>query len=192
MSSPTMELHRTFEERVLRHRDALLSVARRLTGDPLDAEDLVQETLLRAYARRDSLRHDDNIKGWLLRVQRNLFINDYWRRRTRARVAAVVPVDSVDPHGETLADVRERSPEQLTIARHTADAARGALSRLPEVYRETVVMCLVDGCSYDEVARTLGISSGTVRSRLFRGRERLRRALAGWGDVPAAAAIAGG
>jgi RNA polymerase sigma-70 factor (ECF subfamily) len=191
MSSPTIDLPRTFEDRVLQHRDALLSAARRLTGDPLDAEDLVQETLLRAYARRDSLRHDDNVKGWLLRVQRNLFINDYWRRRTRARVAAIVSVDSVDPHGETLADVHERSPEQLTIARHAAEAARGALSRLPDVYRETVVMCLVDGRSYDDVARTLGISSGTVRSRVFRGRERLRRTLAGWGDVPAAA-VAGG
>jgi RNA polymerase sigma-70 factor (ECF subfamily) len=185
MSSRVTGRTRDFEEGVLPHRDALLSVARRLTGDALDAEDLVQETLLRAYARRDTLRHDGNVKGWLLRVQRNLFINDYWRRRTRARVAAVVPMDSVDPHGETLPDTGERGPEQLTIDRYAAEAAHGALSGLPEVYRETVVMCLVDGRSYDDIARVLGISSGTVRSRVFRGRERLRRALAGWSDVPA-------
>jgi RNA polymerase sigma-70 factor, ECF subfamily len=190
MSTPATERSRTFESRILPHRDALLAVARRLTGDALDAEDLVQETLLRAYDRRDSLRHDENVKGWLLRVQRNLFINEYWRRRNRARVATVVPVDRIDPNGETIPDPRERGPEQTMIARHAADAARAALSRLPDIYRVTVEMCLVDGRSYEEVAEELGISSGTVRSRLFRGRERLRRALAGWADGPAL--LAGG
>lgn len=160
----------SWEEIVAEHSAKVYRLAYRLTGNRQDAEDLTQDVFIRVFRSLDSYV-TGNFDGWIHRITTNLFL-DRVRRKSRFRI---------DPFGEG-AEERLTSSELLPeIAVHDAgfdpDIDK-ALAALPEDFRVAVVLCDVEGLSYEEIADVLGIKLGTVRSRIHRGRNQLRAALA--------------
>jgi RNA polymerase sigma-70 factor (ECF subfamily) len=168
-----------FERQALVHTDALYGAAYRLTRNARDAEDLVQDSLLRAYRFWDSFEQDSNCKAWLLRIVTNTFINEYQRKKRSREVldAATAEQDATD--GVLIhADANDRhSPERALIDRSVSDDVQRALDGLPEDFRTAVVLCDVQGLSYKEIAEIMQTPVGTVMSRLFRGRKLLAASL---------------
>jgi RNA polymerase sigma-70 factor, ECF subfamily len=162
------------QEMVQAHLDALYRTALRLTGRTQDAEDLVQETFLRAWRSLHTYRAGTNPKAWLFRILHNAHIDRY-----RAATRTVPTVDEIE--GQDPAFVVHESPETLVADAVMEAEVRDALIGLPEVFRECVVLADLEGLSYQEIADTLGIPRGTVMSRLFRGRRAMRKALAAYG-----------
>ena len=156
----------------------------RLTENPEEARDLTQETFLRAFQSIGRFRGDADLRTWIYRIAINQARNRWrwWRRRRRD---STVSLDSSEGEGRqplaaTLKASRQASdPEQQTLARERARALSTALHSLRPAYRETLVLRDIEGFSYEEIATTLRISIGTVKSRLSRGREELRRTLEG-------------
>ena len=161
------------------HTDALYGAAYRLTRNARDAEDLVQDSLLRAYRFWDSFEQDSNCKAWLLRIVTNTFINEYQRKKRSREVldAATAEQDATD--GVLVhADASDRqSPERAMLDKSVSDDVQKALDALPDDFRTAVVLCDVQGLSYKEIAEIMGTPVGTVMSRLFRGRKLLAAAL---------------
>ncbi|MCA9546879.1 MAG: sigma-70 family RNA polymerase sigma factor [Myxococcales bacterium] len=159
--------------------DQLYGGALRMTRNPADAEDLVQETVLRAYRFWDSFEKNSNCKAWLLRILTNTFINEYQRRKRSRQVldAATAEQDATDGVLVHEAAVAQRSPEAMLLERSVSDDVQRALDALPEDFRVAVVLCDIEGLSYKEIAEVMGTPVGTVMSRLFRARRALRRAL---------------
>lgn len=146
----------------------LYTVAYRLTGNRDDAEDLVQEVLLRV--RRGLATYEPgSMEGWLSRITTNAFLDDVRKRKRR-------PLDVVGDLPESTIGVDAEPDEVLARTNLPADLQR-ALLDLPEEFRAAVVLCDVVGMDYNEIAAALGIPPGTVRSRIHRGRARLRKAL---------------
>ncbi len=168
-----------FERQAMVHMDALYGAAYRLTRNARDAEDLVQDALLRAYRFWDSFEQDSNCKAWLLRIVTNTFINEYQRKKRSREVldAATAEQDATD--GVLVhADANERqSPERALLDRSVSDDVQRALEALPDDFRTAVVLCDVQGLSYKEIADIMQTPVGTVMSRLFRGRKLLAAAL---------------
>ena len=162
-----------FEAEVLPHLDTLYRVARRLTGEPADAEDLVQEALLKAWRGWAGFTPGSNARAWLLTILRNAFVS---RWRSRRREGTSVPLDDAEPflaaRGNGEEDPGGRFFDQLMDAKVTQ-----AVEALPDEYREAVVLSDLEGLPYAEVAEVLGVPVGTVKSRLFRARRRLQRTL---------------
>jgi RNA polymerase sigma-70 factor (ECF subfamily) len=169
---PAEEKRSSFEREALVHLDALYRVALRLSGNPADAEDLVQEAMLRAYRSWDRFTLGTNAKGWLLTILRNLFINEYRRRR---RHPETVDLDTIEPFA-VFEDVQE-GPQGAYFDRIVDDEVLRAVDELPEVFRETVMLSDVEGLSYEETATVLDVPVGTVKSRLYRGRRMLQAKL---------------
>jgi RNA polymerase sigma-70 factor (ECF subfamily) len=168
-----------FERQALVHVDALYGAAYRLTRNPRDAEDLVQDSLLRAYRFWDSFEQDSNCKAWLLRIVTNTFINEYQRKKRTREVldAATAEQDATDGilvHADAGA---RQSPERMLLDRSVSDDVQRALEALPDDFRTAVVLCDVQGLSYKEIAEIMQTPVGTVMSRLFRGRKLLAAAL---------------
>jgi RNA polymerase sigma-70 factor (ECF subfamily) len=167
-----------FDAEVLPHLDALYANALRLTHARADAEDLVQETVLRAFRFYDRFERGTNVKAWLLRIQYNTFVNRY-RRSTREREIKDSMV--IEPTGEDI--VSREALRSLTDP--TGSALRplisreidAALSALPEDQRLVVVLADIEELSYKEIAGVLGCPIGTVMSRLHRARRALRKLL---------------
>jgi RNA polymerase sigma-70 factor (ECF subfamily) len=161
---------RSFDEEALPHLDALYRVALRLTADPSQAEDLVQDTMLKAYRSWRQYQPGTNAKGWLMTILRNTFINDY-RRRKHEPVA--MDLEAVEPHALDRS-MEEVDPEGSFFA-HIVDAkVLEAIDALPQEFREVLVLSDVEGMRYAEIAETLQIPVGTVKSRLFRARRQLQ------------------
>lgn len=168
-----------FERQALVHLDALYGAAYRLTRNPRDAEDLVQDSLLRAYRFWDSFEQDSNCKAWLLRIVTNTFINEYQRRKRSREVldaatAEQEATDGVLVDGDASA---RQTPERALLDRSVSDDVQRALDALPEDFRTAVVLCDVQGLSYKEIAEIMQTPVGTVMSRLFRGRKLLAATL---------------
>lgn len=161
-----------FEEMVANHLDALYRTALRLTGRPYDAEDLVQETYLRAWRSLHTYRQGTNPKAWLFRILHNARIDQY-----RASTRTVPTVDEME--GQDPAFVVQETPESLVLSGVMDAGVRQALMNLPETFRACVILADLEGFSYQEIADILSIPRGTVMSRLFRGRRAMRKALAG-------------
>lgn len=167
-----------FEREALAHLDALYGAALRLTRSPSDAEDLVQDTYLKAHRFHDRFEAGTNLKAWLFRILTNTFINRY-RRRTRER--DVLDGIDADPVGE---GVMSRSAMRALSA-PVADAERsllaqeiqGALENLPEDYRVMILLADVEELSYKEIADIVGCPIGTVMSRLHRARKMMQKHL---------------
>jgi RNA polymerase sigma-70 factor, ECF subfamily len=170
-SSPEAVL---FEEMVTSHLDPLYRTALRLTGRPQDAEDLVQETYLRAWRSLHTYRPGTNPKAWLFRILHNAHIDRY-----RASTRTVQTVDEME--GQDPAFVVHETPESVVLSGVMDAEIRQALMALPEVFRSCLILADLEGFSYQEIADILGIPRGTVMSRLFRGRRAMRRALATYG-----------
>jgi RNA polymerase sigma factor (sigma-70 family) len=159
----------TWEDIVRLHSARVYRLAYRLTGNPHDAEDLTQEVFVRVF-RSLSTYTPGTFEGWLHRITTNLFL-DSARRKQRI-------------HFEGLADEMahrlpgsEPTPAQAFDDTHLDDDVQAALKALPPEYRAAVVLCDIEGFSYEEIAVTLGVKLGTVRSRIHRGRAQLRAAL---------------
>jgi RNA polymerase sigma-70 factor (ECF subfamily) len=155
----------------------------RLTENCEEARDLTQETFLRAFQSIGHFRGDADLRTWIYRIAINQARNRWrwWRRRRRD---TTVSLDAPDgPYGQplnaTLRADRGEDPEQQTLARERERVLRSALQTLGSSYREAVVLRDIEGFSYEEIAATLEISIGTVKSRLSRGREELRKKLEG-------------
>lgn len=162
------------DEMVKTHLDALYRTARRLTRRSQDAEDLVQETFLRAWRSLHAYRAGTNPKAWLFRILHNAHIDRY-----RASLRTVPTVGQIE--GQDPVFVVEETPESLVAGAVMEAEVRGALMQLPEVFRTCVVLADLEGFSYREIADMLGIPRGTAMSRLFRGRRAMRKALSAYG-----------
>lgn len=161
----------SWEEIVRQNGDKVYRLAYRLTGNRADAEDLTQEVFVRVFRSLHQYR-PGTFGGWLHRITTNLFL-DGQRRKKRIRF------DALGPAAERVASSTEStSPERQYEHGHLEPDVQGALADLKPQYRAAVVLCDMEGLSYDEIAATLGISMGTVRSRIHRGRSQLRVALA--------------
>ncbi len=167
------ERRASFEREALAHLDALYRVALRLTGNASDAEDLVQETMLRAYRSWERYTPGTNAKGWLLTILRHLFINEY---RRRSRHPETVDVDTIEPFA-LFQEVQEEDPQGAFFDRIVDEEVLRAVDQLPEAFREAVTLSDVEGLSYEEVAKVLDVPVGTVKSRLYRGRRLLQAKL---------------
>ncbi|MBO0837810.1 MAG: sigma-70 family RNA polymerase sigma factor [Actinobacteria bacterium] len=162
-----------FARQALPYRPQLYAAALRLTGNPADAEDLVQDTYVKAFAGFRTFRQGTNLRAWLHRIQANAF-NSGWRaRRRRPRE---VPIEDASPPAVDRA-ASSRSAEEIALASLPDPALRAALARLPRHLRTTVCLADAVGYTYAEVAETTGVPVGTVMSRLHRGRKRLRAQL---------------
>ncbi len=166
---------RDFETMVLPHRDALYGHALALTRNAEEAEDLVQETTLRALRGFDSFRADGPVRAWLLTILRNLFINTY---RCRVRTPRHVSLDALQ-NPDPVTPV-QAGPERVIFSKLENEALNRAIAALPPSYREVLVMSDISGLSYQQISEALDLPIGTVRSRLSRARSRVRRALFAW------------
>jgi RNA polymerase sigma-70 factor (ECF subfamily) len=168
-----------FERQALVHTDALFGAAYRLTRNARDAEDLVQDSLLRAYRFWESFEQDSNCKAWLLRIVTNTFINEYQRKKRSREVLDAASAEQHATDGVLMhAEATERqSPERALLERSVSDDVQRALDGLPDDFRTAVVLCDVQGLSYKEIADIMQTPVGTVMSRLFRGRKLLAQAL---------------
>ena len=172
-----------FERLVAEHTNDVYALLYRLTADPEEARDLTQETFLRAFQSISRFRGDANLKTWIYRIAVNQARNRWrwWRRRRRE---VTVSLDATDdrhsqPLGATLRNDDAVDPEQETLAKERESQLREALLGLRQSYREAVILRDVERFSYEEVADTLQISIGTVKSRISRGRLEMRRKLEG-------------
>jgi RNA polymerase sigma-70 factor (ECF subfamily) len=159
----------TWEEIVSTHSGRVYRLAYRLTGNQHDAEDLTQEVFVRVF-RSLSTYTPGTFEGWLHRITTNLFL-DMVRRKQRIRFDALG-----DDAAERLPS-REPSPQQVFNDTHFDADVQQALDTLAPEFRAAVVLCDIEGLSYEEIAATLGVKLGTVRSRIHRGRSHLRKAL---------------
>ena len=162
-----------FEREALVHLDTLYRVALRLTGNPADADDLVQETMLKAYRAWDQYEKGTNAKGWLLTILRNSFINEY---RRRSRHPETVDVDTIEPFA-VLSEEQEEDAHTRFFDQIVDEEVQRAIDGLPEAFREALVLSDVEGMGYQEIAGILGVPVGTVKSRLFRARQLLKKKL---------------
>jgi RNA polymerase sigma-70 factor (ECF subfamily) len=170
---PIDEKRASFEREALVHLDALYRVALRLTSNPSDANDLVQETMLKAYRSWHQYQQGTNAKGWLLTILRHAFINEY---RRRSRRPETVDLDAIEPFA-VFDELQDEDPQARFFDQIVDDEVLRAIDALPEQFREAVVLSDVEGMSYEEVARILGVPIGTVKSRLFRARRLLQAKL---------------
>lgn len=166
-----------FEREALPHLNALYSFAVRLCRNRDDAQDIVQETFLRAFRFFDSFEPGTNCKAWLFRILKNTYINKY---RHDAREPETVEYDVIEEFYESVrADYTESTNgEEKFFASMLGDEVTAALDSLPEDFRTAVVLCDIEGCTYEEIAAFLDCPIGTVRSRLHRARSMLAARLA--------------
>ena len=177
-----------FESEMNPHLDALYRNALRLTGNANDAEDLLQDTYLRAYRFFYQYQPGTNAKAWLFRIMNTVFLNDY---RRKSRQGETVSYDGLedfylynrlteDGVGSLGGDHPEtENPERAVLEKLDIEMISQAIDKLPPEFRDTVALATLEEMSYQEIADTLEIPVGTVRSRLSRGRKLLQRAL--WG-----------
>jgi RNA polymerase sigma factor (sigma-70 family) len=161
------------------HSARVYRLAYRLTGNPHDAEDLTQEVFVRVFRSLSSYT-PGTFEGWLHRITTNLFL-DGARRKQRIRFEGLA-----DEMAQRLPG-SEPTPAQAFDDSHLDDDVQAALRALPPEYRAAVVLCDIEGFSYEEIAATLGVKLGTVRSRIHRGRAQLRSALEHRRPAPAEA-----
>lgn len=160
----------TWEEVVTQHSARVYRLAYRLTGNQHDAEDLTQEVFVRVFRSLSSYT-PGTFEGWLHRITTNLFL-DQVRRKKRIRFDAL-PEDADDRMAGS-----DEGPERMWEHNNLDHDVQAALDTLPAEFRAAVVLCDIEGLSYEEIATTLDIKLGTVRSRIHRGRAQLRQALA--------------
>lgn len=171
-----------FEALVAERSGEIYGLLFRLTENSEEARDLTQETFLRAFQSIGGFRGEADLRTWIYRIAINQARNRWrwWRRRSRDTTVSLDATqgESGRTLGATLAELSD-NPEQQTLAHEREVALRSALQRVGRAYRETVILRDIEGFTYEEIATTLGINVGTVKSRLARGRQELRQKLEG-------------
>ena len=160
----------SWEDVVTEHSARVYRLAYRLTGNPHDAEDLTQEVFVRVFRSLSSYT-PGTFEGWLHRITTNLFL-DQARRKSKIRF------DALADDAETRMPSRLPSPDAEFVDRLLDDDVESALADLPPDFRAAVVLCDIEGLTYEEISDVLGLKLGTVRSRIHRGRTMLRKSLA--------------
>jgi RNA polymerase sigma-70 factor (ECF subfamily) len=179
MNISTNEKTEKFEELSLQYMDMLYSTALKMTRNIEEAEDLVQDTYMRAYRFFDKFEQGTNFKAWIFRILTNTFINNY---RKKTRTPRQVELDKVsfflEDEDESFQEPEELNAyEEETYGELFDDDINHALERLSEEFRQIIILADVEGLSYKEIAEKADIPIGTVMSRLFRGRRMLQRSL---------------
>lgn len=176
LSKDEEKKQRDFNREIIPHLDTLYNFALRLTTDPNDAEDLVQDTIVKAYRFFSSYEKGTNAKAWLFRILKNSFINNY---RKIAKKPQEVDYDEVSSFYESIRAERTDTSdlERIMFRELIDDDLSRALNKLPEDFRTVVLLCDVEGFTYEEIANMLDVPIGTIRSRLHRGRNLLKTQL---------------
>jgi RNA polymerase sigma-70 factor, ECF subfamily len=170
---------RRFQEEALPFLDSLYAGALRMTRNPADAEDLVQETMLRAYRSFDRFEPGTNLKAWLFRILTNAYINVYRKRQREPQKVSQDEVEDFDLYQELKDHDPQFSatPETIVLDALVDSDITDAIDDLPEQFRLAVVLSDVEGFSYAEMAEIMDVPMGTVMSRLHRGRKALQKRL---------------
>ena len=165
---------------------SLQGVSRRLTCDEAEGEDLVAETVARAWQARDSLDDPEAFRAWIFRILHNTFVSE-WRRKRASPQCDALQADEADDEGEAAFSIFEQlhqpfllwfsNPEREFVEKLLREDLEAALARLPEAHRVVVLLSDLEGFTYGEIAAALDIPVGTVRSRLARARSALQKAL---------------
>ena len=167
-----------FEQQALPHLDVLYNTAIRYTKNAADAEDLVQETFMRAYRFYHQFEKGTNIRAWLFKILRNTFINRY---RKKVNEPKQVGYEEIEPYYEQLAKSNPgemlRAVELDAFGRLISDEVMAALDELPEEFRTAVMLCDIQGMTYEEIGQIMECPTGTVRSRISQGRKMLQVSL---------------
>jgi RNA polymerase sigma-70 factor, ECF subfamily len=174
----------TFAEDTEEFMGSLYSAALRMTRNPADAEDLVQETYLKAYRAYGSFKAGTNLKAWLYRILTNTFINTYRAKRRHPEETELEEVEDFYLFrrlGGLEAAAAGRSAEDAVLEGMTDEDVKRAVESLPESFRMAVLLADVEGFSYKEIAEIMDVPIGTVMSRLHRGRRALQKALHDYG-----------
>jgi RNA polymerase sigma-70 factor (ECF subfamily) len=173
----------TFAEQATPYMDQLYAAAMRMTRNPADAEDLIQETFIRAYRGFPSFQDGTNLRAWLYRILTNTFINTYRAKQRRPEQTDLDDVEDLYLYkrlGGLEAASLGRSAEDELMDMFTETEVRDAIEALPEQFRMAVLLADVEGFSYKEIAEIVDVPIGTVMSRLHRGRKALQRSLHGF------------
>jgi RNA polymerase sigma factor (sigma-70 family) len=172
-----IEKNQVFNGEFMPHIDAMYNFAYRLTNDEDDANDLVQDTYLKAFRFINSFQEGTNAKAWLFRILKNSFINDYRKKSKEPTKVDYQEVETVynsveDAEYESTTDLRLEAVQDLI-----GDEVAMALNGLPVDFRTVIILCDIEGFTYEEMAKILDIPIGTVRSRLHRARNLLKEKL---------------
>lgn len=167
-----------FAEECLSHMDAMYGVACRLARNPTEAEDLVQDALVKAMRARDQFHAGTNLKAWMFRILTNTFINKYRRGGLERSLLDGPDADPLVDGWVSAATMRQlRDPEQIALTPIVEGEVGRALDQLPTEFKLAVILCDVEEFSYEEIAEIMGCPIGTVMSRLHRGRKLLQKSL---------------
>lgn len=177
---PADAVRARFEDEAFQHLDALYRTALRMTRNPQDAEDLVQDALVRGFRFYDRYEPGTNFRAWLFKILTNTYINTYRRKRARPQESSLDDAEEFFLYNQVRSVQGSDGVDEVehsVLDSLGADAIQTAIDRLPPQFRTTVQLADVEGLSYAEIAEATGVAKGTVMSRLFRGRRQLQKAL---------------
>lgn len=170
-----------FEKLVTAYEKNVYNLALRMVGDPDDAADITQETFIKAYRALGSFRGDSKFSSWIYRIASNVCL-DFLRSRSR-RAQVPLSFENEDAEGEIELPDMSQNPEKVLMKKLSMEAVRRGMEKLPPKQRQILVLRELCGLSYAELAQTLSVEEGTVKSRIFRARKRLCAILLGDGNI---------
>lgn len=173
MADADQQRRQAFEQEALPHLDTVYRVALRLSGNTTQADDLTQETMLKAYRAWHQYKRGTNIRAWLLTILRHTFINQYRREKTLGSQVDVAEIEAFT----VFHSVQDVDPEGRFFDQIVDEEVLTAIGELPDEFRETLILSDVEGLSYAEIGEITGVPVGTVKSRLFRARQALQKKL---------------